>query len=409
MLWNAVQMAAIADSDHVVSPFEGLLGNKESKSNSSALSSSSCVAEDDSKSNFTARTSSSCLAAVFVMALIACNLSSTVVASELLQQDSVTKVAPLFMIYFNVSWDLLCFVALYFTRRYCDAEGVGAPSQHSHMHVARSAAALCFVYQVGNWLYFVGLENISVTVSMIMYQSSSAWVLLLSVMLLPGETFDWRRAGAVLVSLLGVALVALDNWDNKKSSWTSTGAMLISGILWALYEVLLKKWLPDANSADSLFFVGCRGATNLLFCWPFLVGASAAGYDVWPVPGQRYGWGGLIIMALISVCLTLLITLGIAWTSPIFVRLGSMLTVPASTLFVDVAWHHLSPGWPRYAGSAYVMLGFVLTGVPGSRSATSQTDYSHDNGLAAKLRDVGLCTTIVLGAFLIVIRAMSGD
>ena len=65
-----------------------------------------------------------CLAAVFVMALIACNLSSTVVASVLLQQDSVTKVAPLFMIYFNVSWDLLCFVALYFTRRYCDAEGV---------------------------------------------------------------------------------------------------------------------------------------------------------------------------------------------------------------------------------------------------------------------------------------------
>ena len=101
---------------------------------------------------------------------------------------------------------------------------------------------------------------------MIMYQSSSAWVLLLSVMLLPSEAFNCRRAGAVLVSLLGVALVALDNWDNKESSWTSTGAMLISGVLWALYEVLPVGSLMQTQ--PTLFFVGCQGATNLLFCWP---------------------------------------------------------------------------------------------------------------------------------------------
>ena len=31
-------------------------------------------------------------------------------------------------------------------------------------------------------------------------------------------------------------------------------------------------------------------------------------------------WGGLVLMAGISVVLTLLITLGIAWTSPLFVQ-----------------------------------------------------------------------------------------
>ena len=55
------------------------------------------------------------------------------------------------------------------------------------------------------------------------------------------------------------------------------------------------------------------------------------------------------------------------------------------------------------------MLGFALTGMPGPLTATSKMDYSREKGLAAKLRDLGLGTTIILGAFLIVIRATSGN
>lgn len=123
-------------------------------------------------------------------------------------------------------------------------------------------------------------------------------------------------------------------------------------------QVLLKRWLGDANLQDSLLFVGVRGSTNAALGWTVLVAASLTGQDVFPRHsgggGEQYAWGGLVLMALISVVLTLVITLGIAWTSPLFVRVGSTLTVPASVVFLDVMWHGKRPGWPRLLGAAYV-------------------------------------------------------
>ena len=64
------------------------------------------------------------------------------------------------------------------------------------------------------------------------------------------------------------------------------------------------------HAQDALLFVGVRGLANAVFFWPVLFIASAAGDDPFPKPGEHYAWGGLVLMAGISVVLTLLITLG---------------------------------------------------------------------------------------------------
>ena len=333
--------------------------------------------------------------ALLIGGLVATNLLSNVVAAELLKGGAGTaQVTPLFMIYFNVSWDMCCFAFLWCLRRYgarsgatAAAAAAGAVGNYPPRYVAHCGAWLCAVYQLGNWLYFVGLSRVSVTVSMIIYQTSSLWVLLLSVSPLLGDRFCWRRAGSVAVCLCGVSLVALDYMSaasaGRSSQLRGSLAMLGSGVLWALYEVLQKAWLPNANTADALAFVGCRGAANALLMWPALVGASAAGHSVWPAAaaaGAHYAWGGLTLMALISVGATLLITLGIAWTSPLFVRVGSMLSVPCGILFLEVAWHRYRPGWPCWAGALWIMAGFWLLPPSSSSSDSSSSDEGGEGG-----------------------------
>ena len=381
------------------------------------------------------RAASTGVAALLIAGLVATNLTSSVVALDLLSGTATVAVAPLFLIWFNVSFDTACFASWWLCLRYGSADGVGAPGVYAHRTVAWYGAVLCAVYQLGNWLYFVGLQVMSVTVAMIFYQSSSAWVLLLSVLLLPGEVWKWRRAGAVLICLLGVALVALDNWDSSSNAVLGVCAMLSSSVLWALYEVLLKRWLGDANVADSFLFVGYRGLWNLLLGWPVLLLSGAAGFDVWPdagLPvGQRHEWGGLVFMAWLSVALTLLITLGIAWTSPMFVRIGSMLTVPASVLVLDLAWHHRDVGWPCLLGAGYVLLGFALLGWRTEKDGDGDDDDEDGCGDAAaaasaaassllagsrhgKARwcrarhDLWMWVVLVGGVAMIVVRAVKG-
>ena len=88
---------------------------------------------------------------------------------------------------------------------------------------------------------------------------------------------------------------------------------------------------------------------------------------------------------------------GIAWTSPLFVRVGSTLTVPASVVLVDIAWRGQPGSWSRLVGAAYVVAGFALLGLP--NRAPNKRSPAHrvvsDTGLAAVIAGgalaIGIC------------------
>jgi len=67
---------------------------------------------------------------------------------------------------------------------------------------------------------------------------------------------------------------------------------------------------------------------------------------------------GLMIMAFISVGTSLLIALGITYTSPIFIRIGATLSTPASILFQRYEKQYI--GITTYIGCALTFLGFVF-------------------------------------------------
>jgi drug/metabolite transporter (DMT)-like permease len=53
--------------------------------------------------------------------------------------------------------------------------------------------------------------------------------------------------------------------------------LIASSILWALYEVLIKKIMPKASQADINVFVGFRGLSNLLLVWPMILAFQLTG------------------------------------------------------------------------------------------------------------------------------------
>jgi drug/metabolite transporter (DMT)-like permease len=333
-----------------------------------------------------------CTAGVALIAgIVVANLSSTVVAENLLTGG--TAISPLFMIYHNVSWDIVCFGFYTMARQRGADIGLTVDGAYTPRYVAYHAVMLMVLYQTGNLLYFVGLTGLSVSTVMIFYQSSNAWVLGLSLLLLPGERFEWKKLAAVTATLLGVGMLAADTYHHDESSSSSPllsmAIMLASSVLWALYEVLFKRWFSAANTVDCLLFVAIRGLSNLVLMWPFLLIANFYGHT--ELPNVRLGqWGGLILMAFISVFLTLFINMGIVFTSPLFVRVGSTLTAPASLVFVDMIGNHEMPRWARFFGAIYVVIGFIILNAQGSTSIAAVCSPKHTTTSTVLVLTVGL-------------------
>jgi drug/metabolite transporter (DMT)-like permease len=70
------------------------------------------------------------------------------------------------------------------------------------------------------------------------------------------------------------------------------------------------------------------------------------------------GYVGLLAMAFISVLTSLLIALGITYTSPIFIRIGATLSSPASIIFERS--EKIKIGIICYIGCLLTILGFVF-------------------------------------------------
>ena len=348
----------------------------------------------------TATPSNTCAGLTLVAAIVVANLCSIVLATRLLGGAVVgsgsggssgggggsrgggggggqaaapaSTVNPLFLISFNVSCDIASFA--FIGAPYACGAPWARRRAYTSRHVARAALPLVLVYQLGNWLFFVGLQELGVTVATIFSQSACVWVLGLSALLLPGERLTRRRLGAVGVTALGVALTGCGAWDHTPAVALRLGALLLSSVLWAAYQVLLKRWLGEAGAADTLLFVGFRGLSNAMCAWPVLLIAAAAGESALPATQlEGPAWGALLAMAGLSSCQTLFTALGIAKTSPLFIGIGATMSAPASILFLDIAWHGQRPGWPRLLGCSYVVLGFaiLLWPVPPSPSSAA--------------------------------------
>ena len=295
-----------------------------------------------------------------VVLIAGATFGSNVIGKELTQGSSAA-VPPFLLVYFNVSWDTVAFALA----GACDP----AAPRRRHLTTRRImwvALALMLLYQIGNVLYFVALSKLDVSTASLIYQSTTLWVAVFSVFLL-GESFDPVKAGAVTLTLAGIATIVVDGANGESSSGAdgsdaSSQPLLLlllsaSAVAWALYEVLVKRLMPDATTTDLLLFTGWRGALNLLLLWPAALTLWVTGTEVVPaLPPSVVG--ATCAMAAISVLSTFLIAAGIVETSPLYIRIANALVSPMS-----IAWDVARGEGPQpvcYLGASLIILGFAL-------------------------------------------------
>ena len=107
-------------------------------------------------------------------------------------------------------------------------------------------------------------------------------------------------------------------------------------------------------------YVGYRGFWNLVLLWPIAIWVCTANPSAWETVKTLSADGILHIcaMAFVSVLTTCMLTLGISWTSPVYMRLGATLASPSAILW-DIHSGY-SPGWKCYFGSFLTIVGFVF-------------------------------------------------
>ena len=148
---------------------------------------------------------------------------------------------------------------------------------------------------LANYFYNYGLLYATITSSVVLSNTSPAWVYLLSLSCLVPvsyrEKFDWLCAIMILVSLSGFGVIALaDKRDASESDTTKPiigdVLSLLSAISYALYATFLKIKVPEGEESTFKFtyFLGFVGLCNDVILAVLLVIFNYTGFETfeWP-------------------------------------------------------------------------------------------------------------------------------
>ena len=99
----------------------------------------------------------------------------------------------------------------------------------------------------------------------------------------------------------------------------------------------------------------------MLLQWPVIIILHYVGvepFELPPPPAQD----GIAINIVLDIVLTAANFVGIAFTSPLFITVGSILTIPVSVLADKFVNNFLLPVW-AFIGMALIMVGFLLLNI----------------------------------------------
>lgn len=242
-------------------------------------------------------------------------------------------------------------------------------------------AFLSTISYLFEWTWYLSLRRTSASINVTIYDTSSAFVYVLSLIML-GEVFSFTKAFAVLLCVIGAIIVAIlgDGTPSKQLSgsslfsselesetvgdWLGYLELMLSVFLYSLYTVLYSKICIDptqpssiANSFKTSWLIG--GCT-IVIDWVFVLISYYTGLDEYST-GDFTGKaiGGLVVICLINglycaSCLT-----AITLSGPIWVSIALLLSVPVS-IIGDAVLSGFRLSFLGYVGVIFICIGFVI-------------------------------------------------
>ncbi|XP_058789076.1 solute carrier family 35 member F4 isoform X3 [Phymastichus coffea] len=166
---------------------------------------------------------------------------------------------------------------------------------------------------------------------------------------------------AVILCDTGIALLAY--MDGITGSPTLGGVVLAASAAAgsAVYKVLFKKVIGDANFGQISLFFSMIGICNAALLWPIwlVLYFSGVEYILW----MKFPWAILFIASILHLVANMLGNFSIAVTYNLFITLGLITAVPVSAA-LDVILYGANFAGMKLAGMILIATGFFLVMFP---------------------------------------------
>ena len=236
------------------------------------------------------------------------------------------------------------------------------------MKHARIGLVMCPLWFTANWAYNASLSLTSVASSTVISTLSSLFTLLIAVALRE-EHLTLAKAGGVLLSMTGAAIVGLKDAERQSSeggaempvhSALGDAIAVFAALMYGVYTVVLRRRCPSDDEVSMPLVLGYMGLFNAFFFGVVVVSLEVAA-PVPPFAGLSLAVLGLIVAKGLAdnVLSDYLWARAVVLTTPTMATVGLTLTVPIAFL-TDFLIGGESPGWLRSLGSAFVVGGFFL-------------------------------------------------
>ncbi|XP_077990009.1 solute carrier family 35 member F4-like [Glandiceps talaboti] len=281
--------------------------------------------------------------------------------------------APFFTVWFSTVWMIVCYPVYFgpaclFGSKNVKAkeifrqnEAIFGTKGLTWWSVLKLVGPFCVCWAACNYMYVYALTVISAADVTALFASNTVFIYILSWIWL-SETFTPLKLLATACSISGVVVMAYSEGFTSSSA-VGVALSLGAAITSALYKVLFKRFVGDANLGQVSLFLTLLAVFDLFCLWPIMIVLYFTGVETWDWSDMP--WDYLCGSAALQVVYNFLINFGIAFTYPLFIAVGTVLGIPLNTV-VDFIWRDVAFGYIKIIGTVLIIAGFILMLVPPS-------------------------------------------
>lgn len=177
------------------------------------------------------------------------------------------------------------------------------------------------------------------------------------------ERFTILKGLAVLITFIGVVVNSLpsalrDSLAIGTQTWGNILALL-GAICYACFLILLQKKTEGISGLNRSVLFAFIGFFTMIFCWPIFIFLAISKQETLELPSNGSIYLFLVLKTILgSVIPSYLLNVAFALTSPLYIAVGTSLTIPLN--FVADYFMGNAVGWSEAIGAIFVTIGCLI-------------------------------------------------
>ena len=238
---------------------------------------------------------------------------------------------------------------------------------------------ISFLGLISGYTYYWCLKYVDTAIANTVYQSECAYVYIFSVCYIKNMKFNTQKIIAIIISLIGVALISFYGNDNSSNDGTiknmtrserflGIGLLLFSTLTFSILETLINyignKWFrKDRQIQDTLLLQGIMGLETLLIWWIMFFIWDYTKLEPFEIPSEKKQIISIVFTAVVDLFYNLAYFMGITLLNAFLMAMSSLLVIPISFIALVIIYSD-KPTVLGILGAILIFVGFVLLELP---------------------------------------------